>query len=131
MKNTLVWIDANGEISQRYQKVHLFDLDLGEGSKMKESDTIEAGNEILPPFETPFGKLGLMICFDVRQYSSSSSSSSSSTTTTLHFPRYDFTTFPHILLGSCPSALSLTMDYKHSSVSQKSHYLSNARKPTS
>lgn len=33
---------------------------------MKESDTIEPGNEILPPFETPLGRLGLMICFDLR-----------------------------------------------------------------
>lgn len=33
---------------------------------MKESDTIEPGNEILPPFDTALGKLGLMICFDLR-----------------------------------------------------------------
>ncbi len=33
---------------------------------MKESATIEAGNEILPPFETAVGKVGAMICFDLR-----------------------------------------------------------------
>lgn len=33
---------------------------------MKESNTVEPGNEILPPFETSIGKVGAMICFDVR-----------------------------------------------------------------
>lgn len=66
IKNTLVWIDAEGSITQRYQKLHLFDLELGDGSPpMKESNTIEPGNEIIAPFDTPIGKLGMMICFDV------------------------------------------------------------------
>jgi predicted amidohydrolase len=68
IKNTLVWIDETGKITQRYQKVHLFDMDLGsDGPKMRESDTIEPGSEILPPFGTPIGRLGSMICFDVRR----------------------------------------------------------------
>lgn len=33
---------------------------------MKESTIIEPGNEILPPFDSPVGKLGSMICFDLR-----------------------------------------------------------------
>lgn len=33
---------------------------------MKESDIIEAGNEILPPFDTAVGKVGSLICFDLR-----------------------------------------------------------------
>ena len=33
---------------------------------MKESKTVEPGNEILPPFQTPLGKVGSMICFDLR-----------------------------------------------------------------
>lgn len=72
IRNTLIWIDAKGEITQRYQKLHLFDLDLGEGKSMKESDTIEAGNEIIPPFDTPVGKLGMAICFDVRSFPTTS-----------------------------------------------------------
>ncbi|GAB7338541.1 hypothetical protein MBLNU457_5289t1 [Dothideomycetes sp. NU457] len=68
IRNTLIWIDAKGEITQRYQKLHLFDMDLSKdgGPKMKESDTIESGKEIVPPFETDVGKVGMAICFDLR-----------------------------------------------------------------
>lgn len=66
IKNTLVWIDAAGNITHRYQKIHLFDMELEHGPKMRESDTIEAGSEIVPPYDTPVGKVGAMICFDLR-----------------------------------------------------------------
>ncbi|KAK1019958.1 Carbon-nitrogen hydrolase [Friedmanniomyces endolithicus] len=66
IKNTLLWINANGEITHRYQKLHLFDLEMENGPNMRESTTIEPGNEILPPFDSPVGKLGAMICFDLR-----------------------------------------------------------------
>jgi len=66
IKNTLVWINEKGKITQRYQKVHLFDMEIEGGPNMRESDSIEAGNSILPPFDTPFGKIGSMICYDLR-----------------------------------------------------------------
>ena len=66
IRNTLLWIDEKGEIAHRYQKVHLFDLELEGHPNMKESDTIEPGNEILPPYDTSIGKIGAMICFDLR-----------------------------------------------------------------
>ncbi|GAB7350851.1 hypothetical protein MBLNU459_g1381t2 [Dothideomycetes sp. NU459] len=66
IKNTLVWINEKGHITQRYQKVHLFDLEIEGGPKMKESDSIEAGSSILPPFDTALGKVGSLICFDLR-----------------------------------------------------------------
>ncbi|RAH72053.1 carbon-nitrogen hydrolase family protein [Aspergillus aculeatinus CBS 121060] len=65
-KNTLIWIDDKGSIIQRYQKVHLFDVDIKGGPVLKESASVEKGMEILPPFETPIGRVGLSICFDLR-----------------------------------------------------------------
>lgn len=66
IKNTLLWISARGDITQRYQKLHLFDLEIDGGPVMKESNTIEPGHEILAPFDTAVGKVGAMICFDLR-----------------------------------------------------------------
>lgn len=37
LKNSLVWIDDNGLITQNYQKVHLFDVDIKGGPVLKES----------------------------------------------------------------------------------------------
>lgn len=66
VKNTLIWINGEGEISQRYQKLHLFDVDIKDGPLLKESNSVEAGMEVVPPFETGLGRVGLMICFDLR-----------------------------------------------------------------
>lgn len=37
VKNSLIWIDNKGDITQRYQKVHLFDVDIKGGPVLKES----------------------------------------------------------------------------------------------
>lgn len=37
VKNTLLWINEQGEIAQRYQKIHLFDVDIKDGPVLKES----------------------------------------------------------------------------------------------
>ncbi|KAF2172309.1 hypothetical protein M409DRAFT_63033 [Zasmidium cellare ATCC 36951] len=66
IKNTLIWIDEKGEIAHRYQKIHLFDLEIKNGPIMKESNTTEPGREILKPFDTAVGRIGSMICFDLR-----------------------------------------------------------------
>ena len=65
VKNTLIWIDEEGKIVQRYQKLHLFDVEIEDGPVLKESNSVEKGMSILPPFETVLGRVGLMICFDV------------------------------------------------------------------
>ncbi|PKX92564.1 carbon-nitrogen hydrolase family protein [Aspergillus novofumigatus IBT 16806] len=66
VKNTLIWIDDKGTITQRYQKIHLFDVEIEDGPVLKESASVEKGMEILPPFDTPLGRVGLSICFDLR-----------------------------------------------------------------
>lgn len=51
----------------RYQKLHVFDIDLRpNGPKLKESDSTEPGHEIAPPYQTPLGNVGSLICFDLR-----------------------------------------------------------------
>lgn len=65
VKNTLIWINDKGDITHRYQKIHLFDVEIKNGPVLKESASVEKGMEILPPFETPVGRVGLAICFDV------------------------------------------------------------------
>ena len=66
LKNTLLWISEQGEIIQRYQKLHLFDVDIKGGPITKESNSTEKGDRILPPFQTAVGRVGLTICFDLR-----------------------------------------------------------------
>lgn len=66
VQNTLLWLDKTGEIKHRYQKIHLFDVDIANGPILKESKSVEPGREIIPPFETPIGKLGPAICYDIR-----------------------------------------------------------------
>lgn len=55
-----------GEVVARYNKVHLFDVRLEESDETyNESETIEPGSAI-SVVDTPFGKLGLAICYDLR-----------------------------------------------------------------
>lgn len=65
LKNTSIWVEG-GKITQRYQKMHLFDVDIKGGPLLKESNSVEKGMNILPPFDTAVGRVGLTICFDVR-----------------------------------------------------------------
>lgn len=66
VKNTLIWIDANGEILHCYQKLHLFDVEIKDGPILKEGNSVEPGMEIPAVLETAVGKVGSMICFDLR-----------------------------------------------------------------
>jgi predicted amidohydrolase len=54
-----------GEIKARYDKMHMFDVQLPKGETWKESAVYEAGNEAVL-VETPFANIGLTICYDVR-----------------------------------------------------------------
>lgn len=58
-------IGADGEIRARYDKIHLFDVDLPTGESWRESAAY-AGGERAVVAETPLGKLGLSVCYDLR-----------------------------------------------------------------
>ena len=59
-------IDAEGEIRARYDKIHLFDVDLPSGESWRESALYEAGDRAVIVRDTPVGTLGLTICYDLR-----------------------------------------------------------------
>lgn len=58
-------IAPDGRIAARYSKIHLFDVTLASGESYRESDTVEGGSDAIL-VETPLGKIGLSICYDVR-----------------------------------------------------------------
>lgn len=58
-------LDGQGEIVARYDKLHLFDIDLESGESYRESATVRPGDRVvLAP--TPWGLLGMSVCYDVR-----------------------------------------------------------------
>ena len=59
-------IDANGEIRGRYDKIHLFDVDLPTGESWRESASYRGGDKAVVVRGTPVGDLGLAICYDLR-----------------------------------------------------------------
>jgi len=64
VRNSCLVYDDKGKQVARYDKIHLFGLDLG-NEHYHEENTIEPGNTI-KVVDTPFGKIGLSICYDLR-----------------------------------------------------------------
>ncbi|MCW5682129.1 MAG: carbon-nitrogen hydrolase family protein [Xanthobacteraceae bacterium] len=58
-------IDPEGEIAARYDKIHLFDVQLAGGESYRESNTYKPG-EVAVTSDLPWGRLGLTICYDLR-----------------------------------------------------------------
>lgn len=58
-------IDAAGEVAARYDKIHMFDVDLATGESWRESSAYAPGDSVVT-VETPVGRLGLAICYDIR-----------------------------------------------------------------
>jgi deaminated glutathione amidase len=58
-------IDPRGEITARYDKIHMFDVDLANGESYRESRSYQPG-ELAMVADLPWGRLGLTICYDLR-----------------------------------------------------------------
>ena len=65
--NTALLIDPSGQELARYQKVHLFDVNLPDGNTYRESSTVMAGTQMPQVYPSnELGNLGLSVCYDVR-----------------------------------------------------------------
>ncbi|HTV38789.1 MAG TPA: carbon-nitrogen hydrolase family protein [Xanthobacteraceae bacterium] len=58
-------IDRKGDIVARYDKIHMFDVDLAGGESYRESNTYRAG-DLAVVADLPWGRLGLTVCYDLR-----------------------------------------------------------------
>ena len=58
-------VDDKGEIRARYDKIHLFDVDLSETERYRESAVINPGEQAVVT-DTPWGRLGMSTCYDLR-----------------------------------------------------------------
>lgn len=63
--NTSYVLNPNGEIIAKHRKIHLFDVNIENGIRFIESDFLSPGEDITV-FDTPFGRAGLCICYDIR-----------------------------------------------------------------
>lgn len=57
--------DNNGCVKARYDKIHLFDANISKNESYLESSTTKAGNHLVV-VDTPVGRLGLAVCYDIR-----------------------------------------------------------------
>ncbi|HXQ84821.1 MAG TPA: carbon-nitrogen hydrolase family protein [Xanthobacteraceae bacterium] len=58
-------IDRKGDVVARYDKIHMFDVDLAGGESYRESNNYRAG-ELAVIADLPWGRLGLTVCYDLR-----------------------------------------------------------------
>ncbi len=60
-------VSHEGQVLARYDKIHLFDVDLPDGNTYRESATVKPGDDLPPVVDVPgLGRIGLSICYDVR-----------------------------------------------------------------
>lgn len=63
--NRSLLIDDTGAVTATYDKLHVYDVDLPTGERWRESASVRPGDGAVVA-ETPWGKLGLTICYDIR-----------------------------------------------------------------
>lgn len=66
LANRAFVIDGQGEVMARYDKMHMFDVDLATGESWRESNAYRPGENVVVVEDTPVGRLGLTICYDLR-----------------------------------------------------------------
>lgn len=65
VRNACVHLSAEGDVVSVYRKIHLFDVDLADGTTLRESDKVEPGGDtVVTP--SACGPLGLSVCYDLR-----------------------------------------------------------------
>jgi deaminated glutathione amidase len=65
LANRSFLVDPGGTIVARYDKIHMFDIDLPNGESYRESNAYRPGGNTVV-VETPWGRLGMSVCYDVR-----------------------------------------------------------------
>lgn len=63
--NRSFMIDGSGDIRARYDKIHLFDVDLATGESWRESSVYGPGEQVVA-VDTPWARMGLSVCYDMR-----------------------------------------------------------------
>jgi predicted amidohydrolase len=66
LANRSLLIAPSGEIAGQYDKLHMFDVDLDSGESWRESNAYQPGDALSVTDDTPAGRLGLTICYDIR-----------------------------------------------------------------
>lgn len=64
--NRSLLFDPTGHLRAAYDKIHMFDVDLAGGEVWRESSAYRPGDRIVVAEDTPVGRLGLTICYDIR-----------------------------------------------------------------
>ena len=64
--NRAYYFDAVGRERASYDKIHMFDVELSTGESWRESNAYEPGREVITVDDTPLGRLGLTVCYDIR-----------------------------------------------------------------
>jgi len=65
LANRSLLVAPDGTIAARYDKIHMFDVDLATGESWRESNAYRPGSEVVVA-QTPLGRLGLTVCYDIR-----------------------------------------------------------------
>jgi predicted amidohydrolase len=65
LSNACIHLSEQGAIRAIYRKIHLFDVDLSDGTKLEESASVQPGSEVVAT-DTRAGRLGLSVCYDLR-----------------------------------------------------------------